>query len=156
MSSEDVAVLESETMLKEILLTAPSSEGAISIGVDVIYSDRRTLGLEVTAEGRVRARVPRRAGDRAVKEFVEKKKDWILEKYLLQKKRREERRETAGDRDYERDPALEARYRQLARRVIGQRVSYFAAKMGVTCGAHLHPGAEDPLGQLQRAGEFEF
>ena len=49
-------------------------------------------------------------------------------------KGREERRETAGDRDYERDPALEARYRQLARRVIGQRVSYFAAKMGVTCG----------------------
>ena len=134
MSSEDVAVLESETMLKEILLTAPSSEGAISICVEVIYSDRRTLGLEVTAEGRVRARVPRRAGDRAVKEFVEKKKDWILEKYLLQKKRREERREAAGDRDYERDPALEARYRQLARRVIGQRASYFAAKMGVTCG----------------------
>ena len=83
-------------MLKEILLTAPSPEGAISICVEVIYSDRRTLGLEVTAEGRVRARVPRRAGDRAVKEFVEKKKDWILEKYLLQKKRREERREAAG------------------------------------------------------------
>ena len=95
MSSEDVAVLESETMLKEILLTAPSPEGAISICVEVIYSDRRTLGLEVTAEGRVRARVPRRAGDRAVKEFVEKKKDWILEKYLLQKKRREERQEAA-------------------------------------------------------------
>ena len=102
-------------MLKEILLTAPSPEGAISICVEVIYSDRRTLGLEVTAEGRVRARVPRRAGDRAVKEFVEKKKDWILEKYLLQKKRREERQEAAGDRHYERVPALEAVFLRRSR-----------------------------------------
>ena len=51
-------------MLKEIILKAPSCEGALSICVEVIYSERKTLGLEVTADGRVRARVPRRAGDK--------------------------------------------------------------------------------------------
>lgn len=66
-------------MLKEIVLKAPSAEGALSISVEVIYSGRRTLGLEVTADGRVLARVPRRAGDRTVERFVEEKKGWILE-----------------------------------------------------------------------------
>ena len=93
-------------MLKEIILKAPSCEGALSICVEVIYSERKTLGLEGTADGRVRARVPRRAGDRAVKQFVEEKKDWILEKYLLQQERSRRRQEAAPDRDYEKDPAL--------------------------------------------------
>ena len=143
-------------MLKEIVLKAPSAEGALSISVEVIYSGRRTLGLEVTADGRVLARVPRRAVDRTVERFVEEKKGWILEKYLLQRKRSEKRREAAGDRDYEKDPALEARYRELARMVISQRASYFAAKMGVTYGRISIRAQKTRWGSCSGQGNLNF
>lgn len=143
-------------MLKEIVLKAPSAEGALSISVEVIYSGRRTLGLEVTADGRVLARVPRRAGDRTVERFVEEKKGWILEKYLLQRKRSEKRREAAGNRDYEKDPALEARYRELARMVISQRVSYFAAKMDVTYGRISIRAQKTRWGSCSGQGNLNF
>ncbi|HJC47064.1 MAG TPA: M48 family metallopeptidase [Candidatus Lachnoclostridium pullistercoris] len=143
-------------MLKEIILKAPSCEGALSICVEVIYSERKTLGLEVTADGRVRARVPRRAGDRAVKQFVEEKKDWILEKYLLQRERSRRRQEAAPDRDYEKDPALEARYRELARAVISQRAAYFAAKMGVTFGRISIRAQKTRWGSCSSRGNLNF
>ncbi len=143
-------------MLKEIILKAPSCEGALSICVEVIYSERKTLGLEVTADGRVRARVPRRAGDRAVKQFVEEKKDWILEKYLLQQERSRRRQEAAPDRDYEKDPALEARYRELARAVISQRAAYFAAKMGVTFGRISIRAQKTRWGSCSSRGNLNF
>ena len=143
-------------MLKEIILKAPSCEGALSICVEVIYSERKTLGLEVTADGRVRARVPRRAGDRAVKQFVEEKKDWILEKYLLQQERSRRRQEAAPDRDYEKDPALEARYRELARAVISQRAAYFAAKMGDTFGRISIRAQKTRWGSCSSRGNLNF
>ena len=143
-------------MLKEIVLKAPSAEGALSISVEVIYSGRRTLGLEVTADGRGLARVPRCAGDRTVERFVEEKKGWILEKYLLQRKKSEKRREAAGDRDYEKDPALEARYRELARMVISQRASYFAAKMGVTYGRISIRAQKTRWGSCSGQGNLNF
>ena len=121
-------------MIKEMLLRVPLEEGALSISVEVIYSSRRTMGLEVTADGRVKARVPNRTADAVVEKFVKERAGWIAEKYLLQKARQEKQKLARGTRDYEQNPALEARYRELARAVIGQRVPYFAAKMGVTYG----------------------
>ncbi len=121
-------------MIKEMLLRVPLEEGALSISVEVIYSSRRTMGLEVTADGRVKARVPNRTADAVVEKFVKERAGWIAEKYLLQKARQEKQKLARGTKDYEQNPALEARYRELARAVIGQRVSYFAAKMGVTYG----------------------
>lgn len=121
-------------MIKEMLLRVPLEEGALSISVEVIYSSRRTMGLEVTADGQVKARVPNRTADAVVEKFVKERAGWIAEKYLLQKARQEKQKLARGTRDYEQNPALEARYRELARAVIGQRVSYFAAKMGVTYG----------------------
>ncbi len=121
-------------MIKEMLLRVPLEEGALSISMEVIYSSRRTMGLEVTADGRVKARVPNRTADAVVEKFVKERAGWIAEKYLLQKARQEKQKLARGTKDYEQNPALEARYRELARAVIGQRVSYFAAKMGVTYG----------------------
>ncbi len=55
------------------------------------FAERVVRGEIRSSDGRVLARVPRRAGDRTVERFVEEKKGWILEKYLLQRKRSEKR-----------------------------------------------------------------
>ena len=143
-------------MIKEMLLRVPLEEGALSISVEVIYSSRRTMGLEVTADGRVKARVPNRTADAVVEKFVKERAGWIAEKYLLQKARQEKQKLARGTRDYEQNPALEARYRELARAVIGQRVSYFAAKVGVTYGGISIRDQKTRWGSCSGRGNLNF
>ena len=56
-------------MIKQICLSWSDGREEGAIQVEVVYSARRTLGLEVKADGSVLARVPRRMPDQAVKEF---------------------------------------------------------------------------------------
>ena len=135
-------------MIKQICLSWSDGREEGAIQVEVVYSARRTLGLEVKADGSVLARVPRRMPDQAVKEFVEERREWIVEKwFLMQDRRRAE--EERGPRDYEGDPALERWYREQARKRIAWRTAYFARRMGVTYG-------QNQGGQLQRRGESEL
>ena len=86
----------------------------LRIPVEVLYSARKTFGLEVTADLKVRARVPKRASDRQIKEFAEERKVWIVEKYLLQMERAKKKQDRPAA-DYEKDPKLEKLYREKAR-----------------------------------------
>ncbi len=142
-------------MLKEILLRVPSEEGALSISAEVIYSGRKTLGLEVTAEGRVKVRAPFGTGDKVIEDFVRMRAGWIREKYLLFRSRRE-KREAAGKKDYEKDPGLEAEYRELAGKKIRQRVRYFSGKMGVTCGRISIRSQKTRWGSCSGRGNLNF
>ena len=120
-------------MTKQICLGWSDGREDGTIQVEVVYSARRTMGLEVKADGSVVARVPRRTPDQAVKGFVEERREWIVEKwFLMQDRRRAE--EERGPRDYEGDPALERWYREQARKRIAWRTAYFARHMGVTYG----------------------
>ena len=75
-------------MIKQICLSWSDGREEGTIQVEVVYSARRTLGLEVKADGSVLARVPRRMPDQAVKEFVEERREWIVEKWFLMQDRR--------------------------------------------------------------------
>ena len=44
---------------------------------ELIRSDRRTVALEVTRDGRVVVRAPRRMDIRRIDAFVEKHRDWL-------------------------------------------------------------------------------
>ena len=106
-------------------------EGAIR--VEVVYSRRRTLGLEVRQDGRVVLRAPQGAGSQAVMKFVREHQAWIVEKWFEDRRLREAR-EDVPPRDCEGNPALEAACRREARRRIEERAAYFAEKMGVDYG----------------------
>ena len=64
-------------------------EGAIR--VEVVYSRRRTLGLEVRQDGRVVLRAPQGAGSQAVMKFVREHQAWIVEKWFEARRLREAR-----------------------------------------------------------------
>lgn len=142
-------------MTREILLRVPSPEGTLSIPAEVIYSRRRTAGLEVTAGGRVKVRVPLRTGDRAIEDMVRTRAAWLREKYLLALAR-QERREAAGEKDYERDPALEAGYRKQAAEALRRRTAYFAARMGVTYGRITIRAQKTRWGSCSSRGNLNF
>lgn len=54
-----------EAVIKQICLSWSDGREEGAIQVEVVYSARRTLGLEVKADGSVLARVPRRMPDRS-------------------------------------------------------------------------------------------
>ena len=125
------------------------------IPVEVVYSARRTLGLEVKGDGAVLARVPGRAPDEAVEQFVRERREWIVEKWFLMRDRRKAE-EARGPADYEQDPALERWYREQARKRIGRRVMYFARQMGVTYGRISIRAARTRWGSCSADGNLNF
>lgn len=122
--------------------------------VEVVYSDRRTIGLEV-GRGGVKLRAPKKTADKTLRRFVQDKQRWIVEKYLLMEARQEER-EQKGVPDYEQDSVLEARYRQQARERLEERACYFSRLMGVDYKRIAIRAAKTRWGSCSAVGNLNF
>lgn len=142
-------------MIKELSLTVKTEQGKEKIPIQVIYSKRKTIGLEVSGEGKVTVRAPEKLGDGILRDFVHSKETWILQKYLLMEKRRAVRMQR-GEPDYVKDPSLEKRYRSLARIKIAERVEFFARQMGVTYGRISIRAAKTRWGSCSGKGNLNF
>lgn len=129
------------------------TEGAIR--VEVVYSRRRTLGLEVRADGRVILRAPKGLSNQAVMDFVKERQAWIVQKWFETERIRRQKAERPP-RDYEQNPALEAQHRKEARRRITERAAYFAEKMGVDYGRIAIKAAKTRWGSCSARGNLNF
>ena len=129
------------------------TEGAIR--VEVVYSRRRTLGLEVRADGRVILRAPKGLSNQAVMDFVKERQAWIVQKWFETERIRRQKAERPP-RDYEQNPALEVQYRKEARRRITERAAYFAEKMGVDYGRIAIKAAKTRWGSCSAQGNLNF
>ncbi len=142
-------------MVSQIDVSWRNREGEGTIPVQVVYSQRRTLGLEVQPDGAVVARVPRRTADKALMAFVGERRQWIVEKWFLMEKRRQAR-ESRPPADYEENPALEKKYRELARRRITERAGYYGAQMGVSYERISIRAAKTRWGSCSGRGNLNF
>ncbi len=142
-------------MIKQLKLEFVFQGERREILMDVVYSARRTLGLEVLGSGQVKIRVPNRTKDGVIREFAESRKAWIVEKYLLMERRQEER-EKQGVPDYVEHPELEARYREQARARISERAAWFARIMGVSYGRITIRAAKTRWGSCSAKGNLNF
>ena len=91
----------------------------------IIRSDRRTIALQITPEGQLLVRCPRRMPETAVRAFVQSKAAWI-EKHLQKQSR---------PRPQPLTPAQLQALKTPAREIISQRAAYFAPLVGVTYGS---------------------
>lgn len=94
--------------------------------ITIIRSNRRTLALQITADGRVIARAPLLMSERDILRFAESKSDWI-EAHLT-------RRQAAGDILSPFTTAEMESLAQKAHSIIPQRVAYYAPLLGVSVG----------------------
>lgn len=142
-------------MIRQIQVKWRSSQEEGQILVEVVYSARRTLGLEVRADGRVVLRAPRGTDSQTLMKFVRERQEWIVEKWFLARERRR-RQESRPEPDYKKDPSLEKLYREKARKRITERVSYFAEKMGVTYTSIRIGSARTRWGSCSARGGLNF
>lgn len=125
------------------------------VEIEVIYSNRKTLGLEVGQNGQVKLRAPQRVSEQALLGFVQEKKEWIVRKVLFM----EELRDIKAQRevpDYIRYPALEQKYRSQARERLQQRTAYFAQLMGVSYGKITIKETKTRWGSCSTKGNLNF
>ncbi len=113
-------------MISEYLL----QENGIYIYVEVVRSQRRTIGLELKADGRAVLRIPKRLSDRSARAFLDQKRDWLFQKETARRKKAEQWKDS-------RMPAYEdltASEKRKIRQKFIEKASYYGAEMGVSFG----------------------
>lgn len=126
-----------------------------NIPVEVLYSRRSTLGLEIKADGRVCARMPRGIPSQAVMDFIKERQDWIVQKWFLMEEKRRIREQRPLP-DYVAYPELEAAYRKRARTQLEARAAYYAGLMGVTYNRIAIRAARTRWGSCSAQGNLNF
>ena len=135
-------------MMKEYKI----ADGDREIPVHIIYSDRRTMGLEIRPEGEVLARMPRRIPDMEVRKFIEKHRRWILKK-LEARDGKEKAGETTGAKPVS---SLTAGEIERIKTKIAERVVYHAERMGVTFGRITIRNQKTRWGSCSSKGNLNF
>lgn len=141
--------------IKKVEIGWRQGEKEGTIPVEVIYSDRRSIGLEIRPDGRVLLRAPRKISRKTLLDFLKTRKEWVVENYFLMEKRRKKEADRPP-RDYETDPEKEALYRKLAKERICERAEYFAGRMGVTYNQIRIGSAKTRWGSCSGKGNLNF
>ena len=142
-------------MIKQMKLGFSYQGEKREILIDVVYSGRSTLGLEVSRNGQVKLRTPRRVSDGDLQNFARQKEAWIIEKYLMMEEKRKAE-SLQQEPDYVKDPALEQAYRRQAKARLEERAAYFASRMGVSYQKISVRAAKTRWGSCSAKGNLNF
>ena len=95
----------------------------------IIRSNRRSLSITIDPDANLIVRAPRRMSDKTIAAFVASKRDWI-EKHMEKVRKRAAKREEVPEFTEEERKALTKK----ARKMIFEKVAYYAPIVGVTYG----------------------
>lgn len=120
---------------------------------EIIYSSRKTLALQITPEGRVIVRAPKRCPRSYINAFVREKEQWV-EKHLRKiqeqaKVRTDVRRPTMSEKD-------RARYIGIARDIFTRKTEYYARIMGISYGRIAIREQKTRWGSCSSKGNLNF
>ena len=96
----------------------------MNVPYEIIKSDRKTIAIQITPDGQVVVRCPKRMRIEEARRFVESKADWI-EKHLENRQPQNVVKYTYREIE---------QLREQARKLIAERVKHFAPIVGVTYG----------------------
>lgn len=115
---------------------------------EVIRSDRRTLALEVTREGRVLVRAPRRMTQKDIDSFVAKHQDWLNTHLAKQKTWQAAHPEPTKQ---EQQAMLER-----AKAILPEKVDHYAKSMGLRPSGITITGARTRFGSCSPKNRLCF
>ena len=142
-------------MIQKVEISWRHREQEGVIPVEVVYSRRRTIGLEIKADGHVYARVPERIPNQYVMDFIKERQEWIVQKwFMIMERRRQE--QSRPVKDYEKDPELEKLYRKKAKMQLENRCAYFAKRMAVDYNRIAVRAAKTRWGSCSAQGNLNF
>ncbi len=114
----------------------------------VIYSDRKSLAVQITPDGEVIVRAPKRTSKKQISETVKKFTPWI-----------EETKKKLDNKEYGLKTASaeeEKLLREKAKRIIPEKVSYYSSLIGVIPGRITITGARTRFGSCSGKNSIAF
>lgn len=121
------------------------------ITYEIIKSSRKTIAVEVRQDGSVLVRAPRNCPQSRIDTFLKEKQAWVLAKV-------EEQKEKEAD-SMKIQPLSEAEqrlYRDKAREIFEQKVSYYAQMMGASYGRIAIRDQKTRWGSCSGEGNLNF
>ena len=115
---------------------------------DLIRSDRKTICLEVTKDGRVRVRAPRKLTQARIDRFVAEHRQW-LEEALRRQQARQEAHPEPDDKEIR-------RLKALAQELLPLKAAAFAKQMGVSYAGITITGAKTRFGSCSPKNRLCF
>ena len=113
-----------------------------------IRSRRKTIAIQIDREGQVIVRTPYGITKRQVEEFLDEKKDWILQTRQRVEKRKTE--QISISEEVRREGI------ERAKRIFPERTAYFAKRMGVDYGRITIREQKTRWGSCSSKGNLNF
>ncbi len=135
--------------------------GQKSISVEVIRSQRKTMAIQVHADGRVTFRIPKQLPGTDVQKQLESHRGWILNKLLEMEDRRKKREKAkvqdgAKTNQFPEWGALQTAEKKHIQESFRQRAEYYAGMMGVTFGNITIRNQKTRWGSCSGKGNLNF
>lgn len=122
------------------------------LSVLLVRSSRKTLAVQIRADGTVIARAPLRMPKDRILYFLSEKASWIR----MQQGRMQERENMRQQARIHLDAAQEKELRERAKSVLAQRTAYFARQIGVTYGKITVRDQKTRWGSCSQTGNLNF
>ena len=122
------------------------------LSVLLVRSSRKTLAVQIRADGTVIARAPLRMPKERILGFLSEKASWIC----TQQGRMQEREKMRQQACIHLDAAQEKELRERAKSVLAQRTAYFARQVGVTYGRITVRDQKTRWGSCSQTGNLNF
>lgn len=123
---------------------------AEQISYEIFYSNRKTLAVQIRADGSVVVRAPKRMAKYKIEAFLREKQDWIVthrKKALEAVEKKQENRLN----DEEQKAAI-----QKAGRMLAEKTARYAREMGVTYGRITIREQKTRWGSCSSAGNLNY
>ena len=122
------------------------------LSVLLVRSSRKTLAVQIRADGTVIARAPLRMPKDRILCFLSEKASWIR----MQQGKMQERENMRQQARIHLDAAQEKELRERAKSVLAQRTAYFARQVGVTYGRITVRDQKTRWGSCSQTGTLNF
>ena len=122
------------------------------LSVLLVRSSRKTLAVQIRADGTVIARAPLRMPKDRILCFLSEKASWIR----MQQGKMQEREKMRQQACIHLDAAQEKELRERAKSVLAQRTAYFARQVGVTYGRITVRDQKTRWGSCSQTGNLNF
>ena len=121
------------------------------IQVEIIRSNRKTMSLQVTREGRVLVRAPYKMPESQIRSFVEEKKSWLNQHVAMAEQQQEMQRKIGKVSEEQRRAGIE-----MAKRRIAERTAHYAGILGVSYGRITIRDQKTRWGSCSGRGNLNF
>ena len=118
----------------------------MNVPYQIIKSDRKTIAIQIKPDGQVVVRCPKRMRVEEARRFAESKADWI-EKHLAKRQPQDVAKYT---------PKEIEQLREQARKLVTERVRYYAPIIGVTYGQIAIRAQHARWGSCSSKGNLNF